>query len=145
MSLAIPQSELALLKERVLRAILNNQALPGSDRPLHFPDLPFVLSQPHIYLADNDIRGDINIESLGKPVQVTSETALAEGHKASGKVVYFQFRTSGESEDSFKLYLDANVQSAADSRKTALTSMEMKFRKIGDEWQMIDEPTSLSA
>ena len=145
MSLDIPQNELALLKENVLRAVLNNQALPGSDRPLHFPDLPFVLSQPDIYLVDDDVRNDIHIESLGKQVQLMSEAALASKQGASGKVIFFQFHTSGISENSLNLRLDAKVQSAGDSRKHSLTSMEIKLEKVGDEWQMADEPTSLSA
>jgi hypothetical protein len=145
MSFAIPQNELALLKESVLRAVLNNQALPGSDRPLHFPDLPFVLSQREIYLVDDDIRTDIHIESLGKPVQLISEATLADRQGASGKVVYFQFHTSEVSEKSLKLRLDAKVQSAGYSRTLSLTSMELKLEKDGDKWQMTNEPTSLSA
>ena len=144
MSSAIPQNELARLKERVLRAVLTNQPLPGSDHPLNFPDRAFVLNEPAIYLLDNDIKTDVKVEGLDGPVQLISNETLAKQQEASGKVVFLQFRTSHISENSLNLRLDVKVQSAG-GRQSSLTSMEMKFARLGDEWQMMDEPTSLSA
>ncbi len=141
----IPVRELARLKEQVLYAVLNNQTFPGTNNKLAFPDLPFVLTQPAIYLVDNEIKNSINIEKINRQVQVVSEDFLKTQHTDSGKIIYFQFQTTGSAKDNVWLSLDAKVLSAADQQAYSLTGMQMKFQKVGEEWRIMDEPTTMSA
>lgn len=141
----ISENKLAKLKEKVLKSILNNQLIPGSNKTLSFPDLPFVLTQPDIYLVDDSIRKTITIEKINKPVQIVSEEFLNQKASESGKVIYFQFHAEKSGITNLVLSLEAKVLSSSDQRTSSLTSMQMKFQKVGKEWIMIDEPTSLSA
>ncbi len=141
----IPAQELARLKEQVLYAVLNNQTLPGSNNRLAFADLPFVLTQPDIYLVDNEIKNSIHIEKINKQVQVVSEDFLRRQNTGPGKIIYFQFQTTESGNDNLWLSLDAKVLSAGAQQADNLTSMQMKFQKVQNEWRIMDEPTTLSA
>ena len=90
----ISENELAKLKEKVLKAVLNNQTMPGSNKILNFPDLPFVLTQADIYLVDDNIRNTITIEKINKPVQTVSQEFLKQKTSESGKVIYFFYSYS---------------------------------------------------
>jgi len=141
----ISETELAKLKEKVLKAVLNNQAMPGSDKSLNFPDLPFVLNQPDIYLVDDTIKNTITIEKINKPLQVVSQEFLNQKASESGNITYFQFHTKKSGKDNLLLSLETKIISPSNQRSSSLTSMQLKFQKVGKEWKMIDEPTSLSA
>ena len=141
----ISENELAKLKEKVLKAVLNNQTMPGSNKIFNFPDLPFVLTQPDIYLVDDNIRNTVTIEKINKPVQTVTQEFLNQKTSESGKIVYFQFHSKKSGKDNLVLTLESKVLSSSDQRTSSLTSMQIKFQKVGKEWKMIDEPTSLSA
>ncbi len=142
----ISDKELTQLKEEVLKAIVNEQPLPGSMNSLTFPDLHFVLSQSNIYLIDNNIKNTIYIEKLNKPVQVVSEETLKQEADKVGKVIYLQFQTAELESDILMLSLEAKVLSPIlDYRKMNLSNMQMKFKKEGGDWKMIDLPISLSS
>lgn len=141
----ISENELAKLKEKVLKAVLNNQTMPGSNKSLNFPDLPFVLNQPDIYLVDDTIKNNITIEKINKPLQVVSQEFLNQKTSEAGNITYFKFNTKKSGKDNLLLTLEAKVVSPSNQRASSLTSMQLKFQKVGKEWEMIDEPTSLSA
>lgn len=141
----ISAGELADLKEKVLKAVLNNQTIPGSNKPLNFPDLPFVLTQPDIYLVDDTVRNTITIDKINKPVQVVAQEFLNQKTSESGKIAFFKFSTKKSGKDNLILSLETKLVSSSDHRISSLTSMQLKFQKVGKEWKMIDEPTSLSA
>ena len=141
----ISENELAKLKEKVLKAVLNNQTMHGSNKIFNFPDLPFVLTQADIYLVDDNIRNTITIEKINKPVQVVTQEFLNQKTSESGKVIFFQFHSKKSGKDNLVLTLESKVLSSSDQRTSSLTSMQIKFQKVGKEWKMIDEPTSLSA
>ena len=142
---AITENELAKLKENVLRAVLNNQTMPGSDKSLNFPDLPFVLNQTDIYLVDDTIKENITIEKINKPLQVVSQEFLNQKANETGNITYFKFNSKKSGKDNLLLTLETKVVSSSNQRSSSLTSMQMKFQKVGKDWKMIDEPTSLSA
>lgn len=142
----ISDKELSQLKEEVLKAIVNNQPLPGSINPLTFPDLNFVLNQPDVYLKDTDVKNTVHIKNLNKSVQVVSEEILKQVADKIGKVIYLQFQTTELEKDNFMLSLEAKVLSSAlNYRKMNLSNMQMKFQKVGNDWKIIDQPTSLSS
>lgn len=142
----ISDKELSQLKEKVIKAIVNNQPVPGSSNPLSFPDLNFVLSQPDIFLNDINVKSAVPIEKLNKSIQIVSEERLKQIADKFGKVIYLQFQTTELEKGDLVLSLEAKViSSPPDYRKMNLTSMQMKFQKVGNDWKMIDQPTSLSS
>ena len=142
---AITENELAKLKENVLRAVLNNQTMPGSDKSLNFPDLPFVLNQTDIYLVDDTIKENITIEKINKPLQVVSQEFLNQKANETGNITYFKFNSKKSGKDNLLLTLETKVVSSSNQRSSSLTSMQMKFQKVGKDWKMIELPTSLSS
>ncbi|MBC7887823.1 MAG: hypothetical protein H7Z13_08025 [Ferruginibacter sp.] len=142
---SISANDLTQLKEEVLRAVLNDGSLPGTSQRLTFPDLPFALTQPVVYLVDEDIKNAISIEKINKSVQVVSEDFLHQDTAKPGKSIFFQFETTEQDRDHLLLSLHTKVFSPADQRTQNLSSMQMNFQKVGTGWRMIDGPTSLSA
>lgn len=142
----IEKQELSQLKELVLQSIFNQNPFPGSITPLNFPDLQFVISQPEIYLLDQDIKGNIFIPKLKKSVLIKSEDTIENIATKLGKVVYLKFQTTGLERGMVVLNLQAKIQSSfPNKQKSNLTSMQMKFRRINNEWEIIDQPISLSS
>ena len=127
---SIPESELTRLKEEVLKAALNNQSMPGSNKSLNFPDLPFVLNQPDIYLVDDTIKNNIAIEKINKPVQVVSQEFLNKKTSEAGNITYFKFSTKKSGKDNLLLTLESKIVSSSDQRSSSLTSMQLKFQKV---------------
>lgn len=118
----------------------------GSSKPLIFPDLHLVVAQSDIYLIDTAIKSDMYIKTLNKPVKLVSEERLRQVAGNVGKVVYLQFQTAALESDSVTLRLEAKIMSAMlNHRKMNLSSMELKFKKNDDGWNMIEQPTSLSS
>ena len=142
----IEKQELSQLKELVLQSIFNQNPFPGSITPLNFPDLQFVISQPEIYLLDQDIKGNIFIPKLKKSVLIKSEDTIENIATKLGKVVYLKFQTTGLERGMVVLNLQAKIQSSfPNKQKSNLTSMQMRFRRINNEWEIIDQPISLSS
>lgn len=136
---------LSQLKEDVLNAVLNDRPFQGKSKRLSFADLPFVLSQPAIYLVDEDVKNNIGVEKLNKTIQIVTEEFLKQHPEKNGKTIYFQFHTTKQETDTILLSLDAKVYSFSDKQSSNLSSMQMTFKKDGNAWELMDEPTSLSA
>lgn len=136
---------LAKLKEDVLDAILNNKLFQEKNIQLSFADLPFVLSQADVYLVDNDVKHNINIEKLNKPIKIVTEDFVKQHAEQNGKTIYFQFESIKQETNTILLNLIAKIYSSADNRISNLSSMQMTFKNVGGEWEIMDAPTSLSA
>lgn len=145
--ISISNEDLTQLKEQALKAILNQQLLPGSSRPLSFPDLPFILSeQTDIYVLDEHIKSPIFLESKRKHIQVVSQTSLNEVADNLKKVIYFQFKTEDLENDTVLLKLDAKILTTTPKSRTQdLSNMQIKFQKIENEWKVVDEPSFMSS
>lgn len=137
--------ELSQLKEQALTAILNNQALPGSDKALQFPDLPFILSeQQELYLLDEYIKTTVYLRN--KSVKVVSPEHLQGIADKMRKVIYFQIQTSSSGSEDVSMSVEAKILTASPhSRIQDLTNMQLKFQKVQNEWRIVDEPSYLSA
>ena len=76
---------------------------------------------------------------------MSEETLKQEADKV-GKVIYLQFQTAELERDILILSLESKVLSPIlDYRKMNLSNMQMKFKKEGGDWKMIDLPISLSS
>ncbi len=135
-------AELSELKVNVLNSVLNDLVFPGSNFTLRFADLPFVLTQPDIYLVDKKLKSSIRIERLNKPVQIVSKNFIKE---KSGKTIYLEFQSDEQDENILLLTLNANIFSSPENRTINLSSLKIKFKKERNDWTIMESPTSLSA
>jgi len=140
----ITTEELAQLKLAVLNSVLNDKPFPGSDIILRFPDLPFVLTQTAVYLADEEVKETVLLEKLNKPLQLVTEEKLKE-ITTQGKTIFFKFRPEKAAENAFLLSLDASVYSSIQERTSILSSLRIKFQKEEGSWVLKESPTFLSA
>lgn len=135
-------AELSELKVNVLNSVLNDLVFPGSNFTLRFADLPFVLTQPDIYLVDKKLKSSIRIERLNKPVQIVSKNFIKE---KSGKTIYLEFQSEEQNRNILLLTLNANIFSSPENRTINLSSLKIKFKKERNDWTIMESPTSLSA
>ena len=135
-------AELSELKVNVLNSVLNDLVFPGSNFTLRFADLPFVLTQPDIYLVDKKLKSSIRIERLNKTVQIVSKNFIKE---KSGKTIYLEFQSEEQNRNILLLTLNANIFSSPENRTINLSSLKIKFKKERNDWTIMESPTSLSA
>lgn len=136
--------ELSRLKVAVLDSVLNDVPFSGTTVILRFPDLPFVLAQPNIYLVEEELKDTIHIKKSNRPVHLVSEKFVKENTPKSGRTIFLKFRTKKEGKSLLLLTLDANVYSASDGRTSILGSLHVKFKKEGDTWSLLG-PSSFSS
>ena len=136
---------LSKLKEDVLNSVLNNLPFQQKNINLNFADLPFILAQPVVYLVDKDVKNNLNIDKLNKPIEIVTEEFLKKNPDKSGNTVFLKFNTTKQAPDTILLSLDAKNYSSNDERISNVSSMQITFKKDGNSWEILDEPTSLSA
>lgn len=132
------------LKQAVLNAVFNDEALPGSATPLRFPDLALLLHQPQVYLLDESFTKPVYIEKIKKPLVVLSEKSLTETAGKSDKLIYLQFSVQNEGANDVHLSLESKVLSE-NKRPVVLSSLQLRFRQVNHRWQVVDQPTFLSS
>ena len=141
-----PDKILAHLQETLLVAVLSGQSLPGSDNPIRFPDLSFVLQQPKILLLDENLAGSISLKDSPVPVRIISRDDLQKEAHAEGDRAYLHFRPPQGSADSVRLTLEASIATQNPAQRTlGLSSMNVSFQKVGNRWQVGDEPAMLAS
>ena len=129
------------LQEMMLRAVLLGQPLPGANQPLRLPDLEFVTRHPYIYLLDPVLLND-----SPKPLRIVSLETLRQEAQEMGNIVYLQFHVGEVSDSSVNLRLEARIATGdANQHELGLSSVSVKFSKVGDEWQMVEPPISSAA
>jgi hypothetical protein len=130
------------LQEALLEALLLNRPLPGSTKPIVFPDLALILRQSTIPLIDENLVGLISIEGLPKPVRILSLDALLEEARAKGNLAYLRFQPAERvSSDAVRLTLQAGIAPDEPGQHAlGLSGVQINVQKIGDQWKAIDEP-----
>jgi hypothetical protein len=141
-----PGKTIARLQEMLLKAALLNQPLPGSSRPPHLPDLAFILRHPHIYLSDENLAGKISVEGLQKPLSIMSQEDLKKEVRAQGDVAYLHFRPPEEVDGAIRLTLEGKlIMQDPNQHPMGLSSIQVKFRKVGEQWESTDEHAALAS
>ncbi|HVF51199.1 MAG TPA: hypothetical protein VNA19_13990 [Pyrinomonadaceae bacterium] len=137
---------LAQLQKSLLECALSGQPLPGSDRPFRFPDLAFVKNQPEVFLLDENLAESISVEDMPLPVRVMSRDELQAAAQAEGDRTYLSFQPPHRAGDAVRLGLEAKIATPNPSQRAlGLSSVQVKFHKVGDDWQADDEPTMLAS
>ena len=140
---AISNSGLSKLKEAILDTVFNGRPLPGSTAPVTFPDLPFVFTQPQVYLLDEGPVNPVYIEKLHRPLMVVSNDILKGLAGKTEKLIYLEFSSGKKGKNSIWITLESKVLSG--NRPVGVSSLQLTFQRAGDEWQLLDQPTSSSA
>lgn len=125
----------------LLTALLSGQPLPGSDKPINFPDLPTVVSQPNVILADENLDEKVQVKASPKPVKILSIDEIREQARTGQDLIYLHFQPPGVGDNSVGLTLAAKIMPAnPDQRTMGLSTVQIKFHKAGDEWLAESEP-----
>ena len=125
----------------MLRAVVEGAPLPGTARAIRFPDLAFLQRHDSIYLADEGMAGTSVATASPKPVRVLSPAAVQAKAKEGGPLAYLQFGPSRIEEDTAEITLAGRMASPdPKQRSLGLSSMHVKFRKVGGRWEALGEP-----
>ena len=136
---------IASLQEMLLRAALLGEALPGGRGPTRLADLHFILRHPHVCLSEDNLAGKPSAEGLPKPLRVMSRDELKKEAAAQGDLAYLQFRPAEPVEGGVRLTLEGKL-ATGDGRQTAgLSSVQVKFRKVGDGWETFGDPVAMAS
>lgn len=145
----MPSNEVVLhLQEMLLKAVLSGESLPGHDQPIKLPDQEFIKRQPVIYLADKNLQGSSSSLKVAtsKPIRIVSTETLGEESKMQGNITYLQFQPPEVTEDRVRLTLEARIATGErDQKELGLSSIQIAFSKVGDEWEVVDGPVSSAA
>ena len=138
----MPATEVILaLQELLLRAVLLSQTLPGHATPLQLPDLSFILRQPEIYLADENLAGDLSATDLGKPLCILTELQVKQRARQQGDTAYLQFLESKAKNGEVRLTLAAKIAAKdPDKHPLGLSSVQVIFHKTGSGWEAVESP-----
>ena len=140
----LPDDEtLRHLQTLLLRAILQDQPLPGSGQSLSVPDLRFVLRQPAILLSSENLAGSVSIEGLPKPLHVLSPEELIEKSREQGEVAYLRFQPAKQNADTVQVTIEARLATADTERAPlGLGGTQVVFQRVGSEWTVATPPAS---
>lgn len=125
----------------LLTALFSGQPLPGSNTPLNLPDLPTVVSQPNVILADENLDQKVQVKGSPKPVKVLSLDEIREQASAGQDLIYLHFQPPDVGDNSVGLTLAAKIMPANPAQRTlGLSTVQIKFRKLGTEWMAESDP-----
>ena len=141
----LPDEELRHLQEALLKAVLSGEPLPGSDRPVRFPDLSFILRQPAVILLDENLAGSISAEELPMPVRILSLEVLLEEARTQGDTAYLQFQPAEREDDTVRLTLQAKIATRVPDQPTlGLSGIMVEFQKVSEGWEATGDPVFLA-
>ena len=130
-----PKAEIGKLQGMLLTALFSGQPLPGANTPMNFPDLPTVVSQPNVILADENLDQKVQVKGSPKPVKILSLAEIRAQARAGQDLIYLHFQPANVGDDSVGLTLAAKIMPAnPDQRTLGLSTVQIKFRKVGAEW-----------
>ena len=125
----------------LLTALLSGQPLPGSDTPMNFPDLPTVVSQPNVIIADENLDQKVEVKASPKPVKILSIDEIREQARTGQNLIYLHFQAPEVGENSVGLTLSAKIMPAnPDQHTLGLSTVQIKFKKVGSEWLAESDP-----
>jgi hypothetical protein len=130
------------LQEALLKAILSGQPLPGSAQPMVLPDSSFILSQPTVFLIDENLAESISLEELSLPIRIVSLEALRETARAQGNVAYLRFQPAEKENNTIRLTLEARIAPEDPGQHIlGLSGVQVKFHEISGQWKVIEAPS----
>jgi hypothetical protein len=143
--MASPTEALRELQGLLIGAVLRGEILPGGDQPLSFPDLPFVLREPEVFVLDQNLAGPLTVRDAPKPVRVVSIGALREEARPRGEVAYLRFGEAETEDDLVRMTLEALVATEdPDRRPMGLAGMSARFERVNGSWKLVEPPVFMA-
>jgi hypothetical protein len=138
---ALSEEVLAHLQQALLAAVLNRQALPGSDRPVALPDLQFVLGGEGVALAEENLVSRSVVVGLARPVRVLRPEELRQQAERRGEFAYLRFQPAEKDDDSVRLTLEARIARPDPSEpELGLSGVQARFVEVSGRWEVAEEP-----
>jgi hypothetical protein len=142
----VSQREIGQLQQNLLRSVLTGQPLPGSTRPINFPDLSFVLRQPTILVNNANLATPLAMQEHPKPMRIVSQRDIDLEAQSQGDVTFFQFQPPKVSENEVELTLEARIaRRPPEKGMLGLSNLHVKFRKLAGKWESVGEPIYFAA
>lgn len=134
------EKDLGILQEKLLRAVVFSETLPGGDQPLLFPDLHFILSQEIIFLSEDNLASTFNIAEFQMPMRVMSQSDLQQKASLQGDLVYLRFQPPAVEENIVRLTLEMKlIPRNPDQQVLGFGGVQARFQK-NSRWEIIEEP-----
>ena len=142
----MPDEVLGQLQELLLKAVLLGQQLPGTDQPIRFPDLPFILRQSPVLLIDENVANSISIKEVSTPVRILSQETLLQEARTRGDITYLHFQPLRVEDDIVQLTIEAKICPRNPGQPIlGLSGVQVMFQKVSGEWQVVGEPIIFSS
>lgn len=142
----VPDDEtLQHLQTLLLGAVLRGEPLPGSDQPVSFPDLSFILRQPAVLLSSENLAGPVSVPGLSSPLRVLDPEELTAESGERGEAAYLRFQPATQAGDTVRLTLEARI-AIADPGQTplGLSAIQAAFEPSGDGWRVANPPAAFA-
>lgn len=134
-------SELVFLQELLLRAVLLGQVLPGLDSPVNLPDLDFIVREPAIFVAEENLAGRLSAEGLGKPLRILAEAELKNRAQQRGDTAYLRFAEPVVEDGRVRVTMAAHIAPQDPERQVlGLSSVGVLFGQSEDGWEVLEGP-----
>jgi hypothetical protein len=124
------------LQESLLRSVLEGRPLPGREQAFAFPDRGFLLQQPELLLADENLAPGLSLEGLRPPLRVVPAGQLGAG----GDAVYLRFGPAEGDDQRLQLTLEAGIAATGERRAAGLSAVRVGFRRDGGAWVADGDP-----
>lgn len=139
--LHLPDEALGQLQGTILRAVFSRQRLPGSQQPIQFPDLSFILRQSTIFLVNENLAESFSFTDSLKPVRILSSEALRREAQLQGDIAYLRFQTPQVENNVVRLTLEAKIASSdTNQQPLGLSGMQVRFQEVACQWKAVEEP-----
>jgi hypothetical protein len=127
----VSQSDLRLLQDAVLEAVLLGRGLPGSTTRFVMPDLDFVTAGDSVYLLDENLSGPMSTTLPQKTLRIVTGQSLAS--LATG-TAFLRFAPAETSPDSVVLTLEARLVRGPSEVDLGLSNVQVRFTKSAGSW-----------
>ena len=130
----------------VVRAAVQGLPLPGTDRPVRFPDLAFIMRHRAIFLMDDNLPEPLSLENSPKPLVILSLASLKEEVRKDGDIAYLQFGPPTFKANVLQLTLSGRLlRNDGFLSSLGLSDIHVKFQKIGEKWWAVSPPSFSTA
>jgi hypothetical protein len=132
---------LGYLQALTLRATLLSETLPGTDQPIHFPDLPLITQRKPVILLDDNLAPHTSLNTGSIPIRVLPKDEVLALAALGNDIVYLHFQPPQFQENTIHLSLQAGIFSSDPSKqRLGLSGMRVGFKKENDHWEVFDGP-----
>jgi hypothetical protein len=130
------------LQSIMLTNVLRKQPLPGSNQPVHFPDLAFITESPEVLISEDNITGQLDVVGIDKPVKVVPESEIREAATRSGDRAYIRFQPTEEMDGKIRIVMEVRIApTEPDIHPLGLGGIRATFARRPDgDWEVTEPP-----